>query len=67
MSVEPHPADWQRHGKAAGHIRNAEMVQAGADLVLAFYQRGARNTGTADLVRRASRAGIPVTTHPEGL
>lgn len=54
--VEAHPADWQRHGRAAGPIRNQQMADAGADLVLAFP--GSR--GTADMVRRARAAGIPV-------
>jgi hypothetical protein len=49
-------ADWERHGKAAGPIRNQAMIDAGADLVIAFP--GGR--GTADLIRRARKAGIPV-------
>lgn len=55
-ATEAHPADWKRHGRAAGPIRNAEMAAAGADMCLAFP--GGR--GTADMVRRAEAAGIPV-------
>jgi hypothetical protein len=36
VSEERHPADWAAHGRSAGHIRNAEMVKAGAHLVVAF-------------------------------
>ena len=54
--VEAHPADWFRYGNAAGPIRNQEMINAGADVVIAFP--GGR--GTADLCRRAEAAGIPV-------
>lgn len=49
-------ADWRTHGKAAGPIRNAEMLKLGPDLVVAAP--GGR--GTADMVRRARAAGIEV-------
>lgn len=58
---EPHPADWGRYGKAAGPIRNQEMVDAGADVCLAFYLPGLPCKGTSDCDRRAVKAGIPVT------
>lgn len=54
--VEVFPADWKKHGRAAGPIRNQQMLDAGADLVIAFP--GGR--GTADMVQRARKAGIPV-------
>jgi hypothetical protein len=50
-----------QHGEycpRAGHRRNQFMVDLGADLVLAFHRDGSR--GTADCVRRAEIAGIPV-------
>lgn len=51
------PADWNRYGKAAGPIRNQQMLDVGKpDMVLAFP--GGR--GTADMVRRAKDAGIRV-------
>jgi hypothetical protein len=51
------PADWKAHGKAAGPIRNQRMIdEHKPDLVLAFD--GGR--GTADMIRRAETAGIPV-------
>lgn len=51
------PADWKAHGKAAGPIRNQRMLdEHKPDLVLAFD--GGR--GTADMIRRAEAAGIPV-------
>lgn len=59
---EPHPADWGRYGKAAGPFRNRGMVDAGADLVLAFPLPGPRNLsrGTWDCVGAAEAHGIPV-------
>lgn len=57
VPTEPYPADWEKHGRAAGPIRNRQMLDEGKpDLVVAFP--GGR--GTADLVRRAKAAGIPV-------
>lgn len=51
------PAEWEKYGKAAGAIRNQQMLIEGKpDLVIAFP--GGR--GTADMVRRAKAAGIPV-------
>jgi predicted Rossmann-fold nucleotide-binding protein len=58
LDVEAHPADWAAHGRAAGPIRNQRMLDAGAELVIAFP--GGR--GTADMVRRSREAGIVVLT-----
>jgi UDP-N-acetylmuramoylalanine-D-glutamate ligase len=52
------PANWQKHGRAAGPLRNQQMLDEGRpDIVIAFP--GGR--GTADMVRRARAAGVPVT------
>lgn len=58
------PPDHRRtaHGTTycplAGHRRNQQMVDAGPALCLAF--RRGKSTGTADCIRRAKAAGIPV-------
>lgn len=50
-------ADWALYGKAAGPIRNQRMLDEGKpDLVVAFPG----GTGTADMVRRATAAGIEI-------
>lgn len=56
-AIERHPADWNQFGKAAGPIRNNEMVKAGADICLAFMNPGSR--GTLHCSQVAIRAGIP--------
>lgn len=58
MDVKEYAADWTTHGNAAGPIRNQQMVDAGADLCLAFPLPGSK--GTWDCVRRCRKAGIPV-------
>ena len=55
------PAKWKRFGRAAGPLRNAEMLRAGQpELVLAFHEDLPASRGTKDMVARAERAGIPV-------
>jgi len=62
VTGEGHPADWDRHGNAAGPIRNTEMVAAGADICLAFPS--ASSKGTWDCIRKAADAGIHVRIYP---
>jgi hypothetical protein len=55
--MENYPADWRKHGRAAGPIRNQQMLDEGhPDLVVAFPG----GKGTADMVRRAKAASIEV-------
>lgn len=58
MIPEPHDANFEELGPKAGPLRNQEMVDLGADLCLAFPLPGSR--GTADCMKRADQAGIPV-------
>lgn len=56
-----YPADWTRWGRAAGPIRNAEMLRAERpDLVVTIKREGQETPGTGDMERRARRAGYPV-------
>ena len=57
IPVKVYPAEWAKHGKKAGPVRNQLMIDDGKpEYVIAFP--GGR--GTADMVRRAKAAGIPV-------
>lgn len=50
-------ADWEKHGRGAGPIRNALMLtEFQPDMVLSFPG----GKGTADMVRRAVAAGVKV-------
>ena len=55
---ETFEADWRGLGSKAGPIRNQQMVDSGADLVIAFP--GPSSIGTWDLINRAKKANIPV-------
>jgi hypothetical protein len=63
MRVEEHPADWDRHGKSAGPIRNTNMVHLGADICLAFPTGS--SVGTRHCMRIAEAAGIPVRVYEQ--
>jgi hypothetical protein len=57
VRYENFPADWRANGKAAGPIRNQQMIDEGRPTMgLAF--KGGR--GTADMVQRMKKAGITV-------
>lgn len=60
FKTEAHPAQWELYGRAAGPIRNQEMLDSGIDLVLAFHENLARSKGTKDMVKRAKKAGVEV-------
>lgn len=57
VNVVPFPADWKKFKKAAGPIRNTQMLEAAMpDLVVAFPG----GAGTNDLVAKAYDMDIPV-------
>jgi hypothetical protein len=52
------PADWMKHGKAAGPIRNQMMVDQHKDAAFLLVFPGGR--GTANCVSAAVRSGVSV-------
>lgn len=59
LIVEEHPAKWDEHGRAAGPIRNTEMLKSGVDECWAFHNDLDASKGTRDMVNRCLRAGVP--------
>jgi len=55
-SVISCPADWDKHGRAAGPKRNAHMLTYEPDLVVAF----SGGKGTENMKKLAKKEGIPV-------
>ncbi|UJW87931.1 DUF2493 domain-containing protein [Devosia sp. SL43] len=63
VEVETFEADWENQGSFAGPARNKRMLDEGKpDLVIAFP--GGR--GTADMVRKARKAGVEVVEIAHG-
>lgn len=49
---ETYPADWQRQGRSAGPLRNAQMLREGRPDVVVAFPGGA---GTLDMLNQATR------------
>lgn len=66
--MDAQPADWTRYGKAAGFIRNTEMVKQAILLkeegipvyVLAFHDNLELSKGTKHCVEQAKKYGLSV-------
>jgi predicted Rossmann fold nucleotide-binding protein DprA/Smf involved in DNA uptake len=58
LQTEIYPADWHRLGKAAGIIRNQDIVYA-ADKVVAFWD--GESKGTKNTIDTAKKLGKEVT------
>lgn len=66
ISVMPFPANWAKYGRAAGPIRNKQMLDEGKpDLVVAFYSNKAKSKGTANMVAQAIKAGVTVVEYEQ--
>lgn len=56
IPVQKVPADWDTYGKAAGAIRNKEMLKLKPDGVVAFPG----GNGTRDMINQSIKAGLRV-------
>jgi hypothetical protein len=67
LKVEPYPADWEKYKKAAGPIRNAQMLKEGKPHgVVAFHRDLLYSRGTKNMVEQALKAGLPVWICTQG-
>ena len=57
VHVEPFPANWDKHGKAAGIIRNRQMAEY-ADALIAIWNGKSR--GTRNMIEQAGKMGLRV-------
>lgn len=55
--IETYPADWRKHGRVAGPIRNFQMAGI-ADALIAFWDGKSR--GTKNMIDLANRKGLEV-------
>ena len=58
--TEVHDADWDKHGKAAGPIRNQKMAES-ADQLVAIWDGKSR--GTKSMIDNALKLGVETHVH----
>jgi hypothetical protein len=61
VQIKRFPADWERHGKAAGKLRNRTMAEY-ADMAIVFWD--GMSTGSCDMVTRMVARDKPVRVVP---
>lgn len=65
LQIETYKADWNRYKRAAGPIRNQQMLDEGKpDVVVAFHDNLATSKGTKNMLRQAFNAGVEVMLNP---
>lgn len=52
------PADWETHGRAAGPIRNRQMLELEPEIVLAFHNNLANSKGTINMLKQSKKKGV---------
>ncbi len=62
VDVEEHPADWEKHGKAAGPMRNSHVTDLGAFCTMAFWD--GVTPGTLDTIQKSVKKKIVVHIFP---
>jgi len=57
IGIKEFPADWDKHGKAAGPIRNRQMAEYGDALLLIW---DGKSRGSANMKKEMEKLGKPV-------
>lgn len=60
IDVKQFPADWDKHGKRAGYLRNIEMSKFG-DALIAIWD--GKSIGTSMMIDIMERAHKPIYVH----
>ena len=61
IKVIKYPADWKKYGKAAGSIRNRQMLEEGCPtVVLAFHDYIHKSKGTLHMMKIAMEKKVTV-------
>jgi hypothetical protein len=61
MGVVVFHAEWNKHGLAAGPLRNTKMLDEGnPDIVIAFHPNISTSKGTKNMITQAKSRGIEV-------
>ena len=64
FKVKVYPALWDVYGRAAGPIRNQQMLTEGrATEIIAFHKNIKKSRGTKDMINRALKKGLRVRLH----
>lgn len=70
VPCEVYPAQWETYGKAAGPIRNREMLdKANPDVIYAFHDEIGKSKGTLNMIKQAKSLGKEVflVRHADGI
>lgn len=57
VPVERYEPDWAKYGRAAGPVRNRQMLVEGKPTLVVAFPGG---RGTANMIKQARAAGVPV-------
>ncbi len=65
MRVTKFPANWKEHGRAAGPIRNQQMLDEDPDIVIGFHEHVFDSKGTIDMLIKSTKKGVKIILYTE--